>query len=402
MKIKTNFIAHENRCLDGGGMKQVTVMKGRGFGAKVLLCFGMGLLLLLYIGCSPIREYHAALVLADIAARDNPSHWKSVTPPPVRAPYHYHVDNRRYKADLYLSGQDALAGLLLIPGAAEAGKDDVRLVAFVKSLARARFNILVPDLDSLRKLQVGPDNVRELIDTFSVLQNSRFSPDGRAGILAFSYAAGPAVLAALNPEIRDSVDFIFAVGGYHDLNRVLVFFTTGHFIDEGLSKHLPPNSYGKWVFVLSNLDRLSDLNDRERFKEMFERKKENLDAPVSDLASALTSEGRALYSFITNQDPIQVDALINKLPAGIRNDIIALDLANKNLQQLSSRLILVHGYDDSIIPYSESKALSRAVPKGQARLYLIDGLAHVDLKPGLIGQFRLWRAISALLAERER
>ena len=374
----------------------------RGFRAKVLLRFGVGLLLLLCAGCSPTREYHAALVLADIAAKDNPSRWKRITPAPLRTSYLYRVENRRYKADLYLSGQDALAGLLLVPGAAETGKDDARLVAFAKSLARARFNILVPDLESLRKLQVGPENVRELIDAFSVLSRPEFSPGGRAGILAFSYAAGPAVLAALEPEIRDRVNFIFAVGGYHDLNRVLVFFTTGHFMDKGQSKHLRPNAYGKWVFVLSNLDRLSYLTDRERFRAMFERKKEDLAAPLGDLAAALTAEGKALYAFITNQDPHQVESLMKRLPQGIHNDIVALDLADKDLNQLSSRLILVHGYDDPIIPYPESRALSRAVPDGQARLYLVDGLAHVDLKPGLIGKFRLWRAVSALLGERER
>ena len=110
-----------------------------GFRAKMLLCFGMGLLLLLNAGCSPTREYHAALVLADIAARERPSRWKRVTPTPLRTPYVYRVENRRYNADLYQPGQDAMAGLLLVPGAVETGKDDARLVAFAKSMARARF-----------------------------------------------------------------------------------------------------------------------------------------------------------------------------------------------------------------------------------------------------------------------
>ena len=385
---------------DVGGMRSAAFKDG--FRAKVLLCFWVGLLLVVSASCSPIREYHAALVLADIAARDQPSRWKRVTPTPSRTPYVYRVENRRYNADLYRPGEDALAGLLLVPGAAETGKNDARLVALAKSLARARFNVLVPDLDSLRKLQVGPGNVMELIDAFTVVSRPEFSPGGRAGILAFSYATGPAVLAALEPEIRDRVNFIFSVGGYHDLNKVMVFFTTGHFMDEGKSKHLRPNAYGKWVFVLSNLARLSDLADRERFRAMFERKKEDLAAPLDDLAIALTAEGKALYAFISNQDPHHVEALMKGLPEGIRNDIVALDLADKELNQLSSRLILVHGYDDPIIPYPESRALSQAVPDGQARLYLVDGLAHVDLQPGLIGKLRLWRAVAALLAERER
>jgi pimeloyl-ACP methyl ester carboxylesterase len=82
-------------------------------------------------------------------------------------------------------------------------------------------------------------------------------------------------------------------------------------------------------------------------------------------------------------------------------DIDALDLANKDLTLLDARLLLIHGYDDSIIPYTESIALAAALPKEQARLYLVDGLAHVDLEPGLRSRFRLWRAIHALLVERD-
>jgi hypothetical protein len=44
-------------------------------------------------------------------------------------------------------------------------------------------------------------------------------------MVAFSYAAGPAILAALEAEIRERTGFILAVGGYHDLGQVLTFFT---------------------------------------------------------------------------------------------------------------------------------------------------------------------------------
>jgi len=389
---------HDSRG-DVGRMKPAAFFCG--FRARALLSLALAGVFFLFSGCSPTREYDAALVLADIVAGNKPSRWKEVTPSLLRTTYPYQVENRCYNADLYRPGEEALAGLLLIPGAAETGKDDARLVAFANSLARARFNVLVPDLESLRKLQVGPGNVRELVDAFSVLSGPELSPGGRAGMFAFSYAAGPAILAALEPQIRGRVDFIFAVGGYHDLRQVLVFFTTGHFMDEGRARHLDPNEYGKWVFVLGNLNRLADSGDRRRFEAMYERKKVDLDATLDDLAAGLTAEGEALYAFITNRDPQRAMPLMDELPRGIRQDIVALDLADKELQQLPSRLILVHGYDDPIIPYPESRALSRAVPARQARLFLVDGLAHVDLQPGLIGKFRLWRAVSALLAERE-
>lgn len=355
------------------------------------------LILLLLAGCS----YEAALVLSDIAAGEKPSRLKEITSAPTRQPITFSRDSRSYQGDLYMPGEPVEAGLLLVPGAAEGGKDDPRLIAFARSMARARFAVLVPDFTSLRQLKVNSGNILEVGDAFAYLASRPdLAPAGRAGILAFSYAAGPAILTALDEQLDPRVRFVFAIGGYHDLDRVLTFFTTGHVQKDGKKLELEPNAYGKWVFVLSNLDRLGDPNDRAVLEEMAERKKANLAAALDDLTARLGPEGRRVYDFISNKHPDRVDDLQKKLPEEIRKDIELLNLANKDLSHLASRLILVHGYDDSIIPYTESIALARAVPERMSRLYLVRGLFHVDLKPGLISSFRLWRAICDLLAER--
>ncbi len=358
---------------------------------------------LLVAGCSPRRGYEAALVLADIAAGRGESRLKKVTPAPLRSGIAFATANRRYQGDLYRPAAGAESALLLIPGAAEEGKDDPRLVAFATTLARARFAVLVPDIASLRELKVNPDNVREVADAFAWLSTeSGLTATGRGGMVAFSYAAGPAILAALEPELRPRAQFILAVGPYHDLEQVLTFFTTGWFRQEDAWRHLEPNEYGKWVFVLSNLDRLSDPLDRELLRAMAERKKADLAAALDDLAAPLHAEGRSLYAFITNRDRQRAPELLLQLPAAIRSDIAALDLANKDLSSLGARLILIHGRDDSIIPYTESIALTAAIPKGKGHLFLVDGLAHVDLEAGLWSRLRLWRAIYLLLSERDR
>lgn len=368
------------------------------------LAHGLVLLtgILLLAGCSPQRGYEAALVLTDIAARDKPSRLKKTTPAPHRETIAFVVKDRRYRGDLYRPGDKPRSALLLVPGAAEGGKDDPRLVAFATTLARARFSVLVPDIASLRELQVNAGNVGEIRDAFAwLVAKDELAPKKMGGMVAFSYAAGPAILAALEPEIHEQTSFILAVGGYHDLPQVLTFFATGWFRQDGKWQYLEPNEYGKWVFVLSNLGRLDDPADRALMEAMAKRKMSDLFASLDDLAAQLHTQGKKLYAFITNREPQRGPELLRQLPPGIRADIAALDLANKDLSSLVARLLLIHGYDDSIIPYAESIALASAVPKGQARLFLVDGLAHVDLEPGLRSRFRLWRAIHALLIERD-
>lgn len=352
-------------------------------------------------GCG--RNYEAARVLAEIAGREVPAVLGERTPAPVRTSVVYRVNGREYRGDLYRPPVPAEAGMVLVPGAAEKGKDDPRLVAFATTLAGARFAVLVPDLPGLRELKVGPSNIREIADIFAWLDSrTELAPGGRAGIFAFSYASGPAFLAAMEEDICNRVRFVFSVGGYHDLVNVTTFFTTGYYRKAGEWRHMEPNRYGKWVFVLSNSERLRDPAEREVLRLMALRRMDNPGADIDDLAHRLGTEGRRVYELISNRDPGAVPALIARLPRPIRADLEALTLAGKPLERLRSRAILVHGLDDDIIPYTESIALANALPPGQSRLFLSKGLFHVDVRPGLLDSWRLWRAVSALLKEREQ
>ncbi len=360
-------------------------------------------------GCSPLRGYEAMQVAKDIAAAGGPSGLKESRPAPRRRALAYEVEGRTSSGDLYLPGDRVEAGLVLVPGAAVNGKDDPTFVAFAESLARARFAVLVPEIANLRQLKVRATDARKIAD--AVRHLAGFAPQGDAqgdgppiGIAAVSYAVGPAVMAAATPDAGPLVRFVAAVGGYYDLEAVITFFTAGVFrAGPGEPwQSATPNAYGKWVFLRSNSDFISLPRDRRLLLEMAERKLRDLEAEISDLAVGLSPEGRSVYALLENRDPEKVAQLIGTLPARVRAEIRALDLKNLDLGQVSARILLVHGRDDRIIPYSESLALADAAGAAQAELFLVDNLAHVDLGPGsLDDQLTLWRAVYRLLEERD-
>ena len=95
------------------------------------------------------------------------------------------------------------------------------------------------------------------------------------------------------------------------------------------------------------------------------------------------------------------DAYYRNLPPAVRADIDDLNLANQDLSALSAHVILVHGYDDDIIPYTESERFFRALPRGQAQIYLLKGLHHVNRQVSGLDAWRMWRALLALLSQRQ-
>jgi pimeloyl-ACP methyl ester carboxylesterase len=361
-----------------------------------------GALLVLATGCDLLFPDEAVTVLKDIVAGDGPSTLKEDTPAPVRTTIAYQVGGRIRSADLYNPLQPIGAPLVLVPGAAQSGKDDPRLMALARSLARARFLVLVPDLDGPRQLKISTADADGIADAVTFLASRAATPaESQVGIAAISYGLGPTILASLREGVSDKVRFVLGLGGYYDTHAMITFITTGQYRDpkDGAWQHAAPLDYAKWVFVLSNVDRIENVSDRGALRAMARRRLHDGTASIQDLSPNLGPEGRALLTLLLNDDPARVERLIADLPAPMRAEIEALSLKGRDLSPLAGKLILIHGQADRMIPFTESAALAAAAPGTQ--LFLIDGFSHVDYDGISIGgQRTLVRAMRALLTRR--
>jgi fermentation-respiration switch protein FrsA (DUF1100 family) len=347
----------------------------------------------------------AALALEDIAAGFGGSRLKDKTPRPERRTIDFNVEGRAYQGDLYLASQATRAGIVLVPGMVPHGKDDSRIVALAHTLARLQFAVLVPDLHGPRHYRVRAYDVREVADAFRYLNSRKdLVPLGRMGIAGFSYGAGPVLLAALEPDISDKVDFVVTLGGYYNLHTIVTYFTTGYFKTEpdGDWQYLQPSPYNKWVFTLSNADLVERHQDRASLRALAQQGLEHGELASTGSSANLAPDAQSFHQLITNGDPNRVPALIQQLPAGILIELEGLNPASRDLTTLQAEVILVHGRSDTMIPYSESLALAQALPPEQVRLFIVDGLVHVDVRIESKDIPRLLGAMEALLAQRER
>lgn len=337
-----------------------------------------------------LRWIPAAFLVRDIADGC------ATCPASVRELVSWEVNGIERLGDVYDQDGPKRGGLVLIPGADMAGRDHPRFVAFARAFARAGYSVLAPEIPNLRQLRVQAGDIDAIADAVEKL-----SPlTGPVGIVAISYAAGPALLATLAPRLAGKVTFVVAIGGYHDATATVRWFTTGahRIAPDQPWQYGRPNAYGRWVFVRNNADLVEDTRDRITFGAMAARKFQSLDAPIDDLVALLGPEGRRVQVLLDNRDPDAVPALIAGLPPAAQAELAALDPSRAALDRFPARVILVHGRDDAIIPWTESAALQKALPPGKAELFTIDRLAHVDLTLDGIGDaLTLLSAVDAIL-----
>jgi pimeloyl-ACP methyl ester carboxylesterase len=356
--------------------------------------------------CSPRRSVEALDLLRDIAAGEAPSALKRNTAEPIRHAITYVVAGKRYLGDIYRPGVgQAKAAAVFVPGVVEDGKDDSRFVAFAKSFARMGFLVLVPEIPNLRTFVISASDSRVIADAVRHLAAAGGFEDKRSiGLFAFSYAAGPTLIASLEPDTRYLLHFIYVVGPYYNVESVITYFTTGHFRlrpDQRWSTG-HPNPYAQWVFLRSNAGKLEDPNDRAILIAIAGRKFADVNAEIADLTARLGPQGHSVYALFTNRDPDRVHDLIGNLPAPILGEMNALDLSRRDLSSLQARLVIMHGRTDTMIPFTESMALAQAV-HGSADLYVLNSLSHIELElSGARDFYKLWNVAYVILAQRDR
>ncbi len=351
-------------------------------------------------GCLQLRlgDSEAGLVLEDLVSSD--SRLRQRTPGPTSRALRFSGDEQKLRGDLYVPADSVRAGIVLVPGLAIAGKNDPRLVALARTLARVNFIVLIPDIPGFRAYRMGSEDVKVLVVAVQALSVApEMQPHLPIGIGAFSFAVGPALIAALDTRVAGRVDFIVAVGGYQDLRRLITYYTTGAHRDD---RDTPtPYDKGKWIFALGVSEKLPNTADRLAIQAVARRaiyaNRGEADVPAP---AGLSPAGAALLELLTNTTPARVPALLARLPALLRAEITALNPAEQPMNSLHARLLLLHGRSDNIIPYTESIALAESVPAGRADLFIIDGLAHVDLQPTSGDVDILLEMINALLDQR--
>lgn len=264
-------------------------------------------------------------------------------------------------ADRYSPDSQA-PSLVLVPGAARAGREDERVVSVATSLARAGREVLVPEL-ALYDRRLDPDDVERVVD----LAAERCPSTGGLVLLGFSYGGSLALLAAADDRIADCVELVATFGAYADLVGVLEAAATGVSIVDGA--YVPwrarePTS-ARRLLQDAAVQLVPDQQQR------LLRRALRQDDPV-----ALPAPSRAVYDLATAEDPARVRVLVDELPAPQRELIRRLSPATV-ADDVSARVLAVHAADDPAVPYAELLRLEQAFP--EAHTATVQSFRHVDL-----------------------
>ncbi len=308
--------------------------------------------------------------------------WADATKSPTVAARDEDVDGIRVR----IYGTRRRQTFLIAPGLHYAGPDDPRMDRFCRILAAAGHLVIAPFVPSYLALTPNANAIAEFSRVADALP--RWSDDKP---VVFSISFGSLLAFALAAERPEAIDSLVIFGGYSSFHETLRFSLTGQ-MPSGRSAARDP--LNQPVVLMNLLDYIAhDTAHRDALVAMWLayvkrtwgrpelKARERFVAIAEELAPEVPASVRELFLVGIGAVPGAWDLAV---PALEHFDGTALD-PSPYLPRVTTRVDLVHGVDDDVIPYEQSHELAKRLVNAKVGVHITGLYGHTGARRPPLG-----------------
>jgi dienelactone hydrolase len=337
----------------------------------------------------------------------------------------FDVDGTPRGATAYLpndhDGHRPVPAWVLLQGITVPGRHHAGVRRMARALAAAGHLALVPEVPSWTALRVDPGETEPSVSgAMSFLARCGNVDRDRIGLMGFSVAA-TWLLGTAASGLSDRVRGAVSVGGYADFRRMLTAMVVGEHEWYGRQFRYTPDPYGRWILGANLLPLLDDeyygsKQQREIAADALHQLAHTAgrngalartpvyDDLIAQLRETIPRGALHVWDVLAPQSR----SLVPDASAGRE---LACELAEAGVQRypefdaigrlraLDIPTILLHGRNDTLVPFSETLRLAAAMPPSTRRDVTVTPLlGHAKME----GAATPWHDPPALAADTRR
>tara|TARA_Y100001968_G_C19337100_1_gene707490 strand:- start:167 stop:1234 length:1068 start_codon:yes stop_codon:yes gene_type:complete len=270
--------------------------------------------------------------------------------------------------------------IILYPGASPLAEEHPSMIFLASTLADIGFNVYIPRIPLLKKLDISEDNVKWFDHAYQQLLSMDEIKDTKVSCIGVSYGGAILLKTSLSGYMQaHKPHCLFTYGTIYDIPTSIDFLMTGKLNIKGKDVQIKPHEWGLVVGFHNFLSKVDIGYNTDNIQKVLAIRVKDEKEASFEAAERLDGDAKTLALDILNGN---ISKEIKRIIDIIQKEQIHLldGISPKHwCNDIDAKVFIMHGANDNMVPYTQSTKLSKGI--SDSELFISYLYEHNEIAP---------------------
>jgi len=283
--------------------------------------------------------------------------------------------------------------VIMFPGASHNAEEHPGILFLGSIICKLGFRVFIPRIPPLKQLKINKECFDWVAHAYNEIINRDDINKNKVISMALSFGGGLLLKASIDPRISNHPPkSIMTFGTYYDIESTLNFLCDGKIKLNGEDMYIKPHSWGLTVLLHNFFDKfnLTEINQcRSEIRDILSLKIQDKDDEVDIRINELKNEESK--QFIRNILNCNInDKISNEIYRVITQQKQFIETMSPKYwsEKIDSKIFIMHGSNDSMVPYTESIKLHKYIKNSSLFISYMYEHKEISTNRGILFKLR--------------
>ena len=268
--------------------------------------------------------------------------------------------------------------IILYPGASPFAEKHPSLSHLASVMCNLGYRTFVPRIPPLMSLDISENNVPWFAKSFSEIQKIDSVFAEKISVVGLSFGGSILLKALLEKEMQSpQPKSVLTYGSCNKIESGLQFLLTGEINVNGQKSYIKPDDWGLTVMFHNYLACIDAGFDTSEIRKILkDRVADDLDAVTTKMEQLNYHDRNFLENVFSGNITPEIKTIAEEILKEEKNELDKISPATFS-HLIENEVFVVHGSNDSMVPYTESLMLAKNLPN--AHLYISHLYEHKEI-----------------------
>ena len=274
---------------------------------------------------------------------------------------------------------------IIFPGASPLAENHEGMLTIGSILASLGYRTLIPRIPPLKDLELLDNNSKWFSHAYKQLTNRTDLKNKEIAIIGMSFG-GAILIKSLAEGMCDerNAKSVMLYGAPYDSKTFINFLLTGEISINGSITKVKQHEWGIIVILHNFIDKINLGFDTALIEKTLKYKIAENEEMVSELINKLDPKQRDIIDNALNGiASTEIKKICNHITIDCKNMLDSIS-PNNYSNNIKEKVFIVHGANDTMVPYTESLLLGKSIPNNELFISYLFEHKEISSDSGII------------------